>query len=155
MWPFKKYEVDHLALGSLVLRLGRLHGVTSIFGFSNVCVRLRGNKNGLSDESDKAIKRILNTYKDIEIEIFDKLYSEHYLLGKDAFDRGEIDYDFPLINKPSDIKEHVRLVRLTVGDYSDKGLLELAYEVDWDIEHRLGILVKDRSIVGFCGSVGP
>ncbi|MFT5288577.1 MAG: hypothetical protein ACI8QS_002044 [Planctomycetota bacterium] len=58
-----------------------------------------------------------------------------------------------VIATPGQVWDHVRVDRVLIEPLDGQLTIEIAYESDWDPEHRLGARIRDWRLIEFNGSV--
>ena len=126
------------------------------FGMSRVEVHVPGTRDGLLTDARELFESVESSYPALKPQILAHFH-EHYEPYADML--AELPEDEAAlvrsIHAPEDLWTHARLIEVLVNAYGNAGTVELRYDTDWDIEHRLGVTISGGVVTDFCGSVGP
>lgn len=150
---FKKLEIDHPLLGSLVWHHGYWQGEIEIVNLGIASLFLGGNREGPDSSSvDEAIE-VNKNFEVIRPKLMQELI-EHYEPYAEAIRDGkyEVDTPFPDVVDGADALGKAKLEAVSIVTLDGQIATELCFEVPWDEEHILGARFRGPQWVELCGS---
>ena len=148
----KAPELDHPRFGRMKYKSGYWTAEVDILGARDVALRLGGTRNAIDPVAEEHWGEMERRYTELADEIADVLYNESYTPIREAVDAGEYPGDpaeIPMLAAAEEVWDYATLVGVEV----DGNLVELSYVSEWEVEHRLGVYLRDCQLDGFNGSV--
>lgn len=134
-------------------------GKAEYLGWQEVGILLRGNRHGVDPSAQALCDQLESRFEGMKDEIAKTLYDEHYINGREAYDQGEFpefgDEEFPMIDAPADVWDHLRPEWIMFEADGEPGYIMIGIAAFWDIEHTLGVGIKDWRFDYLNGSVVP
>ena len=153
---FSKPKLQHARFGEMIFRRGYWEVEADYLGYRNVLLRLPGSRDGIGEQADVLCGELERRYPLITERIAQVLFKESYQPVRRAIRKGDYPGDpggIPRLKSVDDVWSNLRLASVDFGVEFDKNIIELGYGADWEIEHRLGIGIKDWRFEYFNGSV--
>jgi hypothetical protein len=152
----KAAPVEDPRLGRLERRHGTWRGTIALPGLGDVALRLGGGR-GAPDSTNLVVARGIAAQYPAWRSLIEAALFEHYEVYRDAFAAGDEELqDLPMLAGPGAVWAHVRPVHVLVEPISGAGnepVVEIAFGIDWDIEHTVGARLQGGRWMELCGSV--
>lgn len=158
LFDFLKNPVlDHPVFGEMKFSGGFWQCTVDYLEYVAVTIRLCGTRNGIDPAAQKLCDGFEKQFESLAGEIGEVLYAESYTPVREAIGAGDFleleDEDIPTISSPADVWQHLRVAQVEFGASGEPDRIEIAFGTDWEIEHVLGIGIKNGKYDYFNGSV--
>ncbi|HEX4931861.1 MAG TPA: hypothetical protein VFV33_01705 [Gemmatimonadaceae bacterium] len=153
---FRTRQIADVALGTLEFRRGAWRGRLALPALGDAALVLPGDANSPAEEARAlVVDELPRRWPALQQAVADALF-EHYVPYRDASEElglDEVGDAIPAIARAADVWRHVRDPLVRIADTGDGLEVRFAFDVAWDVEHTVGILVRDWSLYDVSGSV--
>lgn len=150
---------SHPRFGEMRFSRDYWRGKAEYMGWQDVGILLRGNRHGIDPAAQALCDELEARFDSMKDEIAKALYEESYIPCSQAVDRGEYpEYaleEFPTIESAADIFNHLRPKWIMFEADGEPGYIMIGIAAFWEIEHTLGVGIKDWRFDYLNGSVVP
>lgn len=156
---FKTPTLDHPRFGKMDFIRGYWRCEADYLNSQQVLLMLHGAEKGIDPAAQALCDELESRFASLKDEVGKALYEESYIPVREAIDLGEypedVAEDISTIDKPADIWNYILPVWILFGDDGEADLIEIAVKTEWEIEHTLGIGIKNWRYDYLNGSVLP
>ncbi len=128
-------------------------------GTPDVRLMLQGGKEGIDPSAQAICDELETRFAGLKDTIGQALYEDSYMPVREAIDAGEypkyVGDEIPVLESQADVWKHLRLAWITFDAGNGPDYIMIAVETEWEIEHTLGIGIRDWQFDYLNGSVIP
>lgn len=155
----KTRSLDHPRFGEMKFSRDYWRCEAEYLGSRNVGLMLRGNKEGIDPSAQAMCDELETRFASLKDEVCKALYEESYMPVREAVDAGEypkyVGEEIPTVETPADVWKHLRPAWIMFEAGGGPDYIMIAVETEWEIEHTLGIGIKNWQYDYLNGSVVP
>lgn len=156
---FRTPTLDHPRFGKMDFARDYWRCEADYLNLQQVLLMLHGTKKGIDPAAQALCDELETRFASLKDEVGKALYEESYIPVREAIDLGEYPGDvaeeISVINNPADIWNYILPTWILFGDDGEADWIEIAVRTEWEIEHTLGIGIKNWRYDYLNGSVLP
>jgi hypothetical protein len=142
---FKPSNFAHPTLGLFEKRSGYWQGSIKLKNFEFIPLFISSYREPTSNAIDAAAD-LIDAWDVLYVES-EKLLFDHYFHGFTP------SLDYPKILNPSDVWKFITPEKIIIEPRKNNTRIEVAIRTEWDIEHTLGIRIKNGHVIELCESI--
>lgn len=155
----KAPRLDHPRFGEMKFSDGFWRCEAEYLGAPEVRLMLHGDKAKIDPSAQAMCDELETRFASLKDEVCKALYEESYKPVRDAIDAGEypkyVGDEIPTIETPTDVWKHLQPAWIMFEAGGGPDHIIIAVVTEWEIEHTLGIGIKNWRYDYLNGSVVP